>query len=121
MHNEQEAFTDTYPGCRIHLYLFPGTYHFTADVDLTQVWSGGKVKASNFSISPPITRNTSTTTQGWDRDGCDGVLYKVVVVGFAPIIGSAVAGPVGGISLAVRVLNSSTSQKIDSTIGSTLG
>jgi hypothetical protein len=99
MHNAQEAFTDTYPGCRVHIYFLPGTYHVTAGLDLTPVWAGGKVKATNIGITPPITRNENTTTQGWDRDGCDGPFQKIVIVGFASLIGTAIAGPAGGLVL----------------------
>lgn len=99
MQNAQEAFTDTYPACRIHIYFFPGTYHVTADLDLSQVWSGGKVRVTDISLSPGITRNTNTTTLGWDRDGCDGFLYEAIIVGFSGMIGDAIAGPAGGLVL----------------------
>ena len=100
MHNAQEAFTDTYPACRIHVYLFQGTYQVAAAIDLTPVWSGGKPTVSSINLTPPITRNTTSSTQGWDRDGCDGPFEKIVVVGFASIIGAALAGPVGSLALA---------------------
>lgn len=99
MHNAQEAFTDTFPACRVHIYFLPGTYHVTADLDLTPVWAGGKVKATDIGLTPPITRNENTTTQGWDRDGCDGPFEKIIVVGFAALIGGAIAGPAGGLLL----------------------
>ena len=105
MHDAQEAFTDTFGDvgpittCRVHLYFLPGTYHVSADLDLAAIWAGAKVKVTNISLTPPITRNQDTATQGWDRDGCDSVLLTVVVVGFSALIGDAIAGPAGGLVL----------------------
>jgi hypothetical protein len=82
----QEAIQDTYPLCRVHLYLNPGTYAAMARLEVSNSSSGLDVSFGNFSTSSDI---------GFDKDGCDPSFAGTIA---GAILGGILAGP-GGAAL----------------------
>jgi hypothetical protein len=88
--HRQEIFTDTYPGCRVHLYLVAGDYPLTATLAVSsRVASGGEANALDIAVNNVLLGSDI----GFDRDGCD--LSGIVGI-FGGVLGTFVGGPFGG-------------------------
>ena len=99
MHNANETFTErTPPAGSMCIYCLE-RIRYPPNSTLHRCGAAAKSRWAIPRYNPPVTRNESTDTQGWDRDGCDGPFTKIVAIGFVSIIGAAIAGPVGGFFL----------------------
>ena len=89
----QEVFTDTFPACRLHIYLLEKTYRVTATLDFSNTGTQQQVQIKDISMDP-IKKG-----EGWGRDGCDSFLLKATIGVVATVVLGPIVGPLATVLL----------------------